>query len=189
MLIEKHTVTIEDLISNGVTIFDFDYPLFRNEYKEQFEQNFINYFMFHEIGSETVAKFKFRLQTRLKIIMPYWNKIYMTQELEQRILDNYDVTETYSSKNISKGLAKSVSLLNDTPKTKTNIETLDYFSSAGKNTADTEGENTTEYTLRKSGNIGVQYDSDAIIHYWDSVRNIDLEVFKDLEENLFMGVY
>ena len=27
--------------------------------------------------------------------MPYWNKIFLADELEQRILDNYDVTETY----------------------------------------------------------------------------------------------
>ena len=185
----KYTVTIKDLVENNVNIFDFDYPIFREEYRKTFEENFIDFFMFHEIGQETIERFKHTLKIRLRVIMPYWNRIYLTQELDQRILDNYDVREVYNSKNISKGKANSLSLLNDTPKTKVDVDKIDYFSSLGKNTADTQGENTSEYTIHKTGNIGVATDADAIVSYWKSLRNVDLEVFKNLEEFIFMGVY
>ena len=38
------------------------------------------------------------------------------------------------------------------------------------------------------GNIGVQTDADAIIKYWKSIRNVEQEIFDELE-CLFMGVY
>ena len=88
-----YTVTLNEMIKNNVTIFDFDYPIFREEYRETFEQHFIDYFLNDEIAHETVALFKHRLKVKLRLIMPYYNKIFETQELEQRILDNYDVTE------------------------------------------------------------------------------------------------
>ena len=38
------------------------------------------------------------------------------------------------------------------------------------------------------GNIGVQTDADAIIKYWQSLRQIEIEIFKQCDD-LFMGVY
>ena len=38
------------------------------------------------------------------------------------------------------------------------------------------------------GNIGVQTDADAIIKYWESLRQIENEIFEQCS-NLFMEVY
>ena len=94
---EKTTLTLGEIIENNVDIFDFDYPFYNEERRKQFEQHFIDHFYFDEIGQETVARFKQRLNIKFNLIMPYWNKIFLADELEQRILDNYSVIETYES--------------------------------------------------------------------------------------------
>ena len=149
---ERTTLTLGEIIENNVNIFDFDYPFYSEEYRPTFERHFIEHFYFDEIGQETVAKFKQRLKIKFNLIMPYWNKIFLADELEQRILDNYDVTETYTSniENTSNGINQNTNnivnnnvsnvstentnknLQSDTPVTKTDLEQVDYFSNITK---------------------------------------------------------
>lgn len=191
-----YTVTIQEMIENNVNIFDFDYPIFREEYRETFEQHFIDYFLDEEIAHETVAMFKHRLKVKLNTIMPYYNKIFMTQELEQRILDNYDVTEIYN-RNVVTDSVNNVTSINknlykDAPKTKIDIDKFDTVTNLTKNEGNTSSDgftsNTENWERRMTGNIGVQTDADAIIKYWKSIRNVEQEIFEELE-CLFMGVY
>lgn len=209
---EKYTMTLGELIENNVNIFDFDYPFYNEERRKQFEQHFIEYFYFDEIGQETVARFKHRLKIKLNLIMPYWNKIFLADELEQRILDNYDVTETYEKEVIdnttqtSNGTVTSINektsknLESETPVTKTDLDNIDYFSNITKDIAngknDTKSNNTNNvqntnkenWTRKMQGNIGVQTDADAIIKYWKSLRQIENEIFEQCS-SLFMEVY
>ena len=191
-----YTVTLNQMIQNNVTIFDFDYPIFREEYRETFEQHFIDYFLDEEIAHETVAQFKLRLKSKLNLIMPYYNKIFLTQEMEQRILDNYDVTETYNrnvvSDSVNSVTSTTKNLYKDAPKTKIDIDKFDTVTNLTKNegttSADGFSSNTEKWERRMTGNIGVQTDADAIIKYWKSIRNVEREIFEELE-CLFMGVY
>ena len=207
-----YTVTLSEMIQNNVVIFDFDYPIFREEYRETFQQHFIDYFLDEEIAHETVAQFKLRLKSKLNLIMPYYNKIFMTQEMEQRILDNYDVTETYDRSLVSDTVNNSTTSLNnknnvtsknlykDAPKTKIDIDKFDTVTNLSKDesnstiegstTSSTDGftSNTERWERRMTGNIGVQTDADAIIKYWSSLRKVEQEIFEELE-CLFMGVY
>lgn len=191
-----YTVTLNQMIQNNVTIFDFDYPIFREEYRETFQQHFIDYFLDEEIAHETVALFKLRLKSKLNLIMPYYNKIFMTQEMEQRILDNYDVTETYNrnvvSDSVNSVTSTSKNLYKDAPKTKIDIDKFDTVTNLTKNEGTTSADgfstNTEKWERRMTGNIGVQTDSDAIVKYWTSLRKVEQEIFDELE-CLFMGVY
>lgn len=193
---EKYTITLQEIIENNVDIFDFDYPIFREEYRKTFEQHFIDFFLFDEIGFETVARFKHRLKVKLNLIMPYWNKIFLADELEQRILDNYDVTEVYTITTETNGRATSNStnknLFSNTPISKTDFEKVDFLDSLSKDigdsTSSTEGKQVTTYENHKTGNYGVQTDADAIVKYWESLRKIEYEIFEELS-SLFMGVY
>lgn len=210
-MIQK-TITLGELIENNVNIFDFDYPFYSEEYRKTFEQHFIEHFYFDEIGQETVARFKQRLKIKFNLIMPYWNKIFLADNLEQRILDNYDVTETYSSniENTSNAIGENninsssenvnKNLESETPVTKTDFENVDYFSSITKDIGNSSGntiatnknnvnDNRKESWTRKiSGNYGVQTDSYAIKQYWESLRKIELEIFNECN-SLFMEVY
>ena len=193
---EKMTVTLGETIENNVNIFDFEYPFYNEEYRKTFEQHFIDHFYYDEIGQETVARFKHRLRIKFNLIMPYWNKILLADALEQRILDNYDVTETYTRNVTSNTNATNESvnknLESETPTTKTDFEQVDYFSNIvkdiGNNTSNVNNSNNEHWERRMQGNIGVQTDADAIIKYWQSLRQIEIEIFNQCND-LFMEVY
>lgn len=193
---ERMTLTLGEIIENNVNIFDFDYPFFSEEYRATFERHFIENFYFDEIGQETVAKFKQRLKIKFNLIMPYWNKIFLADALEQRILDNYDVTETYTRQVSNNSTATNEStnknLQSDTPVSKIDLEQVDYFSNivkdVGNNTSNVNNNSSENWERRMKGNIGVQTDSDAIIKYWKSLRQIEKEIFEQCS-NLFMEVW
>ena len=193
---ERTTLTLGEIIENNVNIFDFDYPFYSEEYRPTFERHFIEYFYFDEIGQETVAKFKQRLKIKFNLIMPYWNKIFLADNLEQRILDNYDVTETYTREvaNNSTAINESTNknLQSDTPVTKTDLEQVDFFSNIvkdiGNNTSNVNNNSLENWERRMQGNVGVQTDADAIIKYWQSLRQIENEIFEQCS-NLFMEVW
>lgn len=193
---EISTLTLGTMIEDGFTIFDFDYPFFDESYRKIFEEHFIQHFYFDEIGQETPWRFKQRLKIKFNLIMPYWNKIFDADRLEQRILDNYDVTETYTrdvinntnivNENNNKNLAST------TPVTKTDLTTLDYYDSIikdmGNSTSKGNNDSKENWTRKMQGNIGVQTDADAIVKYWTSLRQIELEIFEQCND-LFMEVY
>ena len=193
---ERTTLTLGEIIENNVNIFDFEYPFYNEDYRPTFERHFIEHFYFDEIGQETVARFKQRLKIKLNLIMPYWNKIFLADELEQRILDNYDVTETYTREVVNNSSATNEStnknLQSDTPITRTDLEQVDYFSNIvkdiGNNTSNVNNNSIENWERRMQGNIGVQTDSDAIIKYWKSLRQIENEIFEQCS-NLFMEVW
>lgn len=209
---EMTTWTLGKMVEDGQEIFDFDYPFYSEERRKQFEQHFIEHFYFDEIGQETPARFKHRLKIKLNLIMPYWNKIFLADELEQRILDNYSVTETYTSNIENSSSAVNENSVNtsnesvnknlesETPVTKVDFEQVDYFSNIvkdiGSGTSNTTASNTNNvndnrkesWTRKMDGNIGVQTDADAIIKYWKSLRQIELEIFNQCN-SLFMEVY
>ena len=205
----QYTMTIQQMININVNIFDFDYPIFNESYRSTFEDLFIDHFLLDEIAHETIAQFKHRLKSKLNLIMPYYNKIYMSQELEQRILDNYEVTEiidrvvtndnirNFENNNTRNSVNKN--LYKDTPKTKTDISNFDIVTNLSKNIDDETSNNNTKensnskniesYQRKMSGNIGVQTDADAIVKYWSSLRNVTLEIFENELSSLFMGVF
>ena len=193
---EKYTLTLMDLIENKVKIFDFKYPFFSEEYRPTFEQHFIDHFYYDEIGQETVSRFKHRLKVKFNTIMPYYNKIFLADNLEQRILDNYDVTETFNrtGKNTVnlKNEIINKNLFSDTPIQKTDISNIDYISALSKDinnsNSDTIQDNVENWIRTMKGNIGIQTDADAIIKYWQSLRKIEQEIFIECDD-LFMGVY
>lgn len=72
-------------------LFDFYYPL-DNEYKDDFEENFLTHYMMRRIGFETYMSFKIHLKDKLNQIMPKYNK--MLEGFNE--LDFSGDTETHS---------------------------------------------------------------------------------------------
>ena len=65
MKMSKYTITIKNLINNK---FDFkmtDYPIFDENYREVLETKILKHFYFREIGFETFALWKFKLNEKL----------------------------------------------------------------------------------------------------------------------------
>lgn len=200
----QYTMTLKQIIDHNINIFDFDYPIFNEEYRKVLEKKIINHYYFYEIGCETVGRFLFNLNEKMNLIMPYYNKIYLSQNLEQRILDNYDVTESYqrnvNNSNISlmngSTVSKDLALHSDTPNKRIDIATNDYVSNIDKVSSENKNENQIRqdsdmiesWTRTMQGNIGVQTDADAIVKYEGSLKNVDMLIIAELSD-LFMQIW
>lgn len=78
----KYSIQLREIISDPYfKLFDFDYQFYTDDAltKKRFEDKFINHYLFHEIGFETVARFKHQLKTRLDEIGDYYRQLYETQ--------------------------------------------------------------------------------------------------------------
>lgn len=101
----------ERIESARTKIFDFDYPVPERFYsiyfKQYFETQFINEYLFREIGYETVERFKQRLMTRCTKIMPRYKTLFdMIDNIDwDNFFKNIDYNETldtdYAGKNES----------------------------------------------------------------------------------------
>lgn len=94
-----YTIELRTLINDyQLDIFNFDYPFYCNdkEVKKEFEELFINRFYFHEIGAETVDRWKHMLKTRLYLKMPYYSQLYLTEweRTGKDMMQSKDLTET-----------------------------------------------------------------------------------------------
>lgn len=58
------------------TIFDFDYPLSNKVDKEDFETLILDKFIMRRLGYQTYTSWKIALRTKLREIMPYYNKLF-----------------------------------------------------------------------------------------------------------------
>ena len=78
-------------------LFDFEYSFYDNEFKCDFEKKFKDRFYFHEIGFETVGRFKHALKSRLNMKMPYYSQLYESEMKAKKIdfLLNKDLKETF----------------------------------------------------------------------------------------------
>lgn len=63
-------------------VFDFDFPIFDEEYRPVLERKILRHFYTREICEETVGLWQLRLEDKLNIIMPYYNQLYKSQLLE-----------------------------------------------------------------------------------------------------------
>ena len=97
----------------GIDIFDFDYPFYTNDKKakQEFEELFINRYYFHEIGAETVDRWKQMLKARLMLKMPYYAQLYQTEwtRVGKDMMTPKDLTETTTRKLESSDSSKGVS--------------------------------------------------------------------------------
>lgn len=202
---------------DSYNLFDQPYNLYNNELKPYFEEKFFQHFMFYEIGFDNINIFKQHLISTLNDIYPKYKQLYETEIRCQNIdfMLNKDLKESYirklngesegnsqatsSSDNTSN--SNDLSIANDTPQNK--IDDLDkYMTSASKtntnstnnstsnanNTIKNKSNNTEEYELISQGNIGVTSSAELLEKWRNVLINIDLMIFKELE-NLFLFVF
>lgn len=75
-------------------IFNFDFPIWSEEYRVELETKILRHYYMSEIGMETVALWKLFLETELNEIMPYYNQLYLTTVKDYDYMVDVDVTET-----------------------------------------------------------------------------------------------
>lgn len=76
-------------------IFNFNYPIFDESYRSVLEIKILKHFYTREIGCETVGLWKHYLNMKLNEIMPYYNKLYLSELIEFNPLYNVRYDTTY----------------------------------------------------------------------------------------------
>lgn len=77
-------------------IFNFQYPIFDENYRIPLEVKILRHYYTREISEETYGLWKLRLEDRLNVIMPYYNQLYASTLLRFNPLYDVDLTTTHS---------------------------------------------------------------------------------------------
>lgn len=111
-IIESKTTDMEGQpISARITaaapkIFDFNYPIWAEEYRVTLEKKILMHYFNKEIGLETVGLWKLYLEERMNLIMPYYNKLYETATKDFDYMTDVDYTDTHEQTKSGKEDAK-----------------------------------------------------------------------------------
>ena len=91
---------VSDIIQAAIPkVFDFDFPIFDERYRNVLETKILMHYYTREIGLETVGLWKLKLMTKLNEIMPYYNQLYKSTLLEFNPLYDVDITRQRSVTN------------------------------------------------------------------------------------------
>lgn len=86
---------IKDVIAKAIDkIFDFDFPIFDEGYRNVLETKILKHYYTREIGLETYGLWKLKLDTKLNEIMPFYNQLYKSALLEFNPLYEVNYTKT-----------------------------------------------------------------------------------------------
>lgn len=69
------------------------YPIFSESHRQELNDKIVNHFRYREIGYETITQFIFALNRKMFEIMPFYNQLYESEELEISALTNYSYDE------------------------------------------------------------------------------------------------
>lgn len=84
---------VEQVIKNCLPkVFDFNFPIFDENYRAVLETKILRHYYTREIGLETVGLWKLKLNTKLNEIMPFYNQLYKSELIEFNPLYDVDLT-------------------------------------------------------------------------------------------------
>ena len=99
----RYTIELRYLIEGNYDLGLKDYPIFDESYRGQLNNKIIQHYYFREIGFETEALFKNRLNQKMNEIMPYYNQMYESSKLKIDPLSTIDLEEVFSRKSKTTG--------------------------------------------------------------------------------------
>ena len=190
-------------------IFDFDFPIFDEDYRQPLCIKILKHYYTREIGEETVSLWKLRLNTRMNEIMPYYNKLYEAWAEEFNPLYDTDLTRKHTLERVGNTEGKQNSetesnginrnLYSDTPQGGLqNVDNETYLTNArkiidnetvtGENTYTQDIKSTDDYIESVTGKTSGTSYSRMLDEYREALINIDMMVIDDLN-NLFMLIW
>jgi len=138
-------------------IFDFDYPIYDSAYKPILERKIINHYYFREIGSETVAQFKFMLARTLNEIMPYYNGLYKSADMDFNPFYDVDYYRTHEGSDAeTRTNSRSEKEVSSSEETSGSVDATNYteqFSSEGSDSTNSTQSTTTENTFNTTDTL------------------------------------
>lgn len=208
-----HTLRLKDVdaITKGHWGLDH-YEIFDEVYREKLNSRIRREFWLNEIAHETIDIFIWRLELRMDLIMPRYNRMYVAELQNTDPLDggtsssrtrqwgdsSNDGTNTSASNGTGSGTSKGRTVASDTPQTRL-AGNGDYASSL----SDATSENSNKSTSTSSGstNSRSHYDNNQssdssqrgskaqmIAQYRQTLINVDNFIIEELRD-LFLGVW
>lgn len=87
---------VATIIENALPhIFDFEFPIWDENYRTVLETKILKHYYTREIGAETYGLWKLWLDEKLNLIMPYYNSLYKTTLYEFNPLYDVDVKTSH----------------------------------------------------------------------------------------------
>lgn len=208
--VEYHEVTFNEVKYGKLpTVPDWSkiglgtYPIFDEAYRPIINGKIIDEYYTREIGTETIDNWTLMLRRKMDQIMPYFNKLYFTEQIPYDALDSMRIhsvssgnvdetqnaTSTNTSQSDSEGQGRAVS--SNTPQTML-AGNEDYATAATDNVssslvnATTDQENdATNATVTASDNLVTGYQgaaSDLINKYRNTLLNIDTSILLEIQD-------
>lgn len=84
-------------------VFDFNFPIFDEDYRSVLCKKILKHYYTREIGFETVGLWKLKLNMLMNEIMPYYNKLYDSTLLNYNPLNDADYTKTHEGSGSGNG--------------------------------------------------------------------------------------
>ena len=200
-------------------LFDFQYDYYMkglvseevyNQKKKEFENKFLEFYYFDEIGFKTPDRFKQRLKNYLDMGFKVWNERYKTElEVEKQKINfllNKDLTEERTTEGNATGISSTVSTstsnsnttannkntVNDTPDTRF-TSTENFATSITDDESTTNSSNTgtgeTTNTSNQNSNINERFISKGNIGVTSSAELLEKwrEVIIDIDIEIIEG--
>lgn len=185
------------------------YPVFDDTYRGILNGKIIDEFFVREIGVETIDLFILNIRKRMDQIMPYYNQLYLSQEIPYEALDTMSIHSvstgnvTSEDTTVANGETNSdttsgARAVNSTTPQMMLAGNKDYASSATDTNSSGHVEGTSQNTAESnsttsndSDNLVTGYQgvaSSLIMRYRESLINIDTMILRDLED-CFMLVW
>ena len=183
---EHVTIELREVVKD-CDIFDRcdPFPIWNESHRGELEKKIIEHYYFRQIGFETVGRFKFMLNTRLREIMPKMNKLYKTTLFKYNPIENYNMEEQGTDKR--KAGSETLGKYADTPDTElSGLLEGKYLTNASQGIDKSEGEENHYFT--RHGNIGVTTTQQMIQAERDIIIDLDLMIIDALKD-LFIGVF
>lgn len=179
------------------------YPIFDEAYRPILNGKILDEYWNREIGSETIDIFMLTIRRKMDQIMPYYNKLYLSEQIEYDALATMDIRSQGSSamhgtessdteaNTTSETDGKARVVQSQTPQTMlkpnadyataatdTNSESDVSGNSESHNVGETSSSSNSEN--RVTGYQGIA--SDLIMRYRSSLLNIDTMILSDVED-------
>lgn len=211
-------MSVDEIIEQSrADVFNFSFPIYDASYLPTLEHNILNHYYTREIGLETVQLWKQKLNARLNLIMPKYNKMYESEIYKLDPLSNNSEVENFTretqgnsksgaqSSSTRKGTgtssSTSQSIYSDTPQG--HLSGLDYATSLNEDKSDGTSEtnetgngtstetqnvnNIENYIRKRSGLVGVTVSS-GIDEFIEKFKSIDMMIIEEISD-LFMLIW
>lgn len=91
--------SIDDIIDAAKgSIFNFTFPIYDEAFRPVLEHEILFHFYLQEIGAETYGQWQYFLARKLREIMPYYNQLYLSAELDFNPFYDVDYTKTHGGR-------------------------------------------------------------------------------------------